>query len=91
VYQYSQGSVSLEEAFFGPPKRKAGGYARREAAKMRRLSWGFGLSVLMRRGHSKTRAAEILSEESGGRYEPETIKRMAHKLPKSRSPRRKIK
>lgn len=77
VYQASRGDLSLEEVFFGPPRRKAGGYARRKAEKMQRMFWGIDIDSLRRKGHSKAEAAEIVAEKYRGMFEPETIARRA--------------
>lgn len=77
VYCAAQGDLSLEEVFFGPPRRKAGGHAKRKGEKMRRIFWGFDLHTLMKKGHSKAKAAELVAEKYRGMYEPETIARRA--------------
>lgn len=77
VYEASRGEISLEETFFGPPKRKAGGFARQKAARFQRLLWAFRIDELVRKGHTKARAAEIIAEEDGGEIDPETIARQA--------------
>ena len=89
VYNASEGVISLEEVFFGPTKRKAGTYAKRTATKMRRFHWGFSMERHIRRGATKARAAELVAQEWRGRYEPETIARLAL-LPRVRAQKRKI-
>jgi hypothetical protein len=87
VYKASRGDLSLEEVFFGPPRRKAGGYARRKAEQMQRLFWGMDIDSLMRKGHAKMKAAELVAEKYRGMYEPETIARRAL-LPRFKRPPR---
>jgi hypothetical protein len=63
VYAASRGDISLEEAFFGPPRRKAGTYANREAVRFQRLVWGLNIHRLMRKGHTKAQAAECIADQ----------------------------
>lgn len=76
AYKASQGQMSLEEAFFGPPKRKAGNYARQFARDIWKLSLYMEFDRLIRDGLTKAKAAEILSEKRQGNPSPETIARM---------------
>jgi len=63
VYETSRGHISLEEVFFGPPRRKAGTYANRRAAWFQRVIWGIKLHRLIRKGHTKAHAAELVAED----------------------------
>lgn len=92
AYMAGRGKLSLEEAFFGPTKRKAGNFAQRFAIQGDRFMWGLKLLQLMRQGgYSKGRAAEILAEQLGGNVEPETIARVANIPKKARALVRKKK
>lgn len=85
IYIAGSGEISLDEAFFGPTKRRAGNYARRVASRDRKLRLSMMMHSLRRSGYSKLRAAEIISEQQGGRIEPETIARISPPLRKKRN------
>ena len=76
VYRYTDGKVSLEEAFFGPPRRKAGNHAKRRAAHAKLMHMSIHMHFLLKDGHTKIKAAEMISEQFGGKPEPESIIRM---------------
>lgn len=76
VYRYSNGKVSLEEAFFGPPRRKAGNHAKRRAAHAKLVHMDIEMYLLVKDGNTKIKAAELISERFGGKPEPESIIRM---------------
>lgn len=77
-YRAAAGSLSLEEVFLGRPKRKGGNYARRKNSLLRKMMLAYEMTKLLKAGHSKMAAAEILSERMGGKPEPESIMRTVH-------------
>lgn len=84
-YMNAGGNLSLEDVFFGRPKRKAGNYARREASSFRKIWLAFRLDELQRKGNTSMQAAEILSEQLGGHPEPESILKIARHPVRRRS------
>lgn len=80
IHEASLGEWSLEEIFFGPPKKKSGGYARQRSAWLKRIHLSIELTRLMNEGNTKARAAELLSEKLGGAIEPETLARTVGRL-----------
>lgn len=78
-YMRGAGKVTLEQAFFGSPRRKGGTHARRRATRMNYMAWGSEIERLVKSGKSRMQAAEHLSELLGGRPEPESILRLVSK------------
>jgi hypothetical protein len=76
VYRYSAGKITLEEAFFGPPRRKAGNHAKRRAQRAKLFWMSLEMQALVKEGSTKIQAAEQISERLGGTPEPESIIRM---------------
>ena len=77
-YEQCSGYVSLEEAFLGPTKKKAGNYARRHCGRMVKLRMAWQMTTLVRQGLTRIAAAERIAkdwERDGFHYEPETIVR----------------
>jgi hypothetical protein len=89
-YRDAEGKLTLEEVYFGKPKRKGGTYARRKHAFMRRMHLSMELDKLVRGGKTKLQAAELLAEKYWGEnLEPESIVRLAGSFPnKSRKNKR---
>jgi len=73
VYMEAQGKVSLEEAFFGAPRRNAGNYAARSGDRYH------GLAVAMlsgkEKGLSQLEVAEQYAEKRNIHVEPESLVR----------------
>ena len=77
AYIQGGGSVTLEEMFFGKPRRKGGPLARRRLTRSRYMHWGIWIRGLMDdEGLSMIEAAERVSSEIGGRPEAESIIRL---------------
>jgi hypothetical protein len=74
-YKAANGTLSLEQVFFGPAKRKAGNYAQRSNKQFRDVWLEFEMHKLLNQGHTKIKAAEILSRRLGGKPEPESLVR----------------
>jgi len=71
-----RGRISLEEAFLGRASPKAGNYAKRSAARFRRMMMRYNFDELLREGATRMQAAEAVSAQFGGKPEPESILRM---------------
>lgn len=85
VYLAARGEISLDEAFFGPAKKKAGNYSRQAASRLQKYVLSMQMHSLRRQGFSKLKAAEKISETLGGRMEPETIARITRPIQRKRS------
>lgn len=72
---YLSGYGDLEECLLGPRKRKGGSYARRHAIQERNAQWLMRVDALEKNGLTAMQAAEVISAESPGGTEPETILR----------------
>ena len=83
-YRASNGEVSLEEAFLGPPVPKAGNHARRKNAQLIAMLKALDMTRLLNEGKTKTEAAEVLAERFGGT--PETIMRTVKPIGNVRKP-----
>lgn len=81
VYIGNAGSMSMEEAFIGVPKRGAGNYANRKSSIRRKISLAGRFSQLLREGKSNQQAAEELSNEMGGKPDADSILRSLRKFP----------
>ena len=80
VYREYGGDLTLEEAFFGKPKPKAGNYAA-QAMKMRKdLGAAFALGEHISQGKTKAKAAELIADKYPGTSE-ESIKKIKPILP----------
>jgi hypothetical protein len=89
-YLSAQGKLSLEEAFFGKPKRRAGNFAAREHAGRRLFAWWFELGVQVEKGKSEIDAAsEIVSREEL-KIEPESLLRQVRLYAQRRNKTRVI-
>lgn len=86
TYIGAAGRLTLEEVFFGRPRRRSGTSAQRQAQRKKWHGIAVEFDLLIRQGHSKIRAAELISERLGGKPEPESIVRM---LSSARSKRTK--
>lgn len=79
AYLQNSGKLTLEEAFLGPPKPKAGNHAMRTSAMVRNLYLSQKLDEFLESGLTKIAAAEKLAQfmrDKGlGEYEPETLAR----------------
>lgn len=74
-YVEGGGVVSLEEAFFGKPVRKAGNYARRKTGQMKSMILAIEHFNLVRDGMTKLQAAEALVERFHLRLDAESLVR----------------
>lgn len=79
VYLEGRGTLTLEECFFGRPPRKGGVLAKRRGTRSRYVHWGIKMQGYIEDGHSQIRAAEMVSEDLGGKPEPESILRLVTK------------
>jgi hypothetical protein len=76
LYRHAAGKLSLEEVFFGRPRRKAGNHAKRRTQHAKLLWMSIQMHFLLKEGYTKIRAAEEISNRLGGKPEPESIIRM---------------
>lgn len=74
-YIDSNGDVTLERAFLGPPIPKSGNYARRSNAKLRKGRASVIMTRLISEGMSRDQAAEVISMANGGKPDADSIKR----------------
>jgi hypothetical protein len=79
TYLQGAGALTMEDCFFGRPRRKAGGHAQQQMTRARYILWGIEMDGLQEEGHTKIRAAEIISERFGGKPDPESIVRLVNK------------
>jgi hypothetical protein len=80
-YLDSGGDLSLEEAFFGKPKRRSGNFAARAALDQRH--WGMAAIVIadaMVEGIPRIKAAERYVEQQGLNVDPETLVKLARRF-----------
>jgi hypothetical protein len=75
VYLQARGSLTLETVFLGRPKRKSGNFSPRHSGQRQRLSLMSELRELTAKGHSITKATEIIEERIGGKVTAESIAR----------------
>jgi len=75
-YEGSRGDVSLEEAFFGKPKKGAGNYSGRSYSRRRMIMMRWEFDGLLREGKSRNDAAESLSTMMGGKPDADSILRV---------------
>lgn len=76
VYMASRGKITLEESFFGRPKKSAGNYAKRRSSRDVRIALTMEFIRSLREGHSRTEAAEKVSALLDGRVDTDSILRM---------------
>ena len=74
-YENSAGDISLEEAFLGKPKPKAGNYAKQSRTRFKKMMMSADMDAHVRSGLTRIEAAERISEKWNGSVEPETIAR----------------
>jgi hypothetical protein len=79
LYMAAKGSLSLEEAFIGAPKRRAGNYAAQSASRMRELMWSMEIASRAARGEAGIAIAEDIVNRKGLSIDPESILRVARK------------
>lgn len=75
-YLEAQGKLSMEEAFFGSPRKGLGNYAARRTSRFRLMFMRWEFDTLLRKGLSRSAAAENLAERMGGRPDADSILRM---------------
>lgn len=80
AYESASGQLSLEEAFLGKLRKRAGNYARRRRSTIRLIHMRMELDRLVRAGQTPIEAAEVLSAELGGKPDADSILRMARKV-----------
>jgi len=78
-YLDAKGTLTLEEAFFGKPRRNAGNFAARSAASQRPLMWAMEIAVRAADGATDIEAAEGLVKDRGLEIDPESVLRSARK------------
>lgn len=76
TYTANGGSISLEEAFIGKPKKGAGNYASRKRARFRKMKIQWDFAGFLGQGATRTQAAEALSQLLGGKPDADSILRM---------------
>lgn len=64
-YLQAAGDMRLEDAFLGPPVRKAGPYASRALKARKDLGIAFALGGLIARGKTKAEAAALIADQYG--------------------------
>ena len=82
-YLGAGGEKTLEEAFFGPVKKRAGNYSRRAEKRRRDLDIAFHVASLNSDGLSDERAGENVAnelKEKGISLEPETVIKIANRV-----------
>lgn len=75
VYRAGCGAVTLEEAFLGRSVQKAGNYAKRDQAKLKKMRIRWEFAALLRNGRSRQEAAEEISNLFHGRPDADSILR----------------
>jgi hypothetical protein len=79
-YIGARGEIDLEEAFFGPPKRKAGNYAARRTASYDEGRWALEiLSSTRDKTRTDIEVAEEIVAREGLTIDPESLLRRARK------------
>ncbi len=81
-YIRGAGELSLEDAFFGPPKHKGGNFARRQARDERNAHLAAEFFLLQRDGFSSADAAAVVSRKSlksGRKLKPGSVEKILTK------------
>lgn len=76
TYMGNMGTMSLEEAFIGKPKKGAGNYASRKGSSFKRMRMQWDFADFMGQGLTRAQAAEALSQILGGKPDADSILRM---------------
>jgi hypothetical protein len=76
-YMDAKGSVTLEESFFGRPKRKAGNYSARSASSGIEFEWAMRIMFESKDAGGDLKAAEQIVEEDQLSIDPESLLRRA--------------
>lgn len=89
TYMANMGTMSLEEAFIGKPKKGAGNYASRKGSSFKRMKMQWDFADFMGQGLSRSQAAEALSQLLGGKPDADSILRMFRGVKPMKITRRK--
>ncbi|WP_255913202.1 hypothetical protein [Tahibacter harae] len=79
AYVAAAGSLTLEEAFLGKPKKRAGNFASRKKSAFRLFRIQITYDQLVRAGQTPIGAAEAVSAQLGGKPDADSILRMMRK------------
>ena len=80
-YTASAGKIKLENAFFGPTRKRAGNFAAREHSKFKWLSLSWDFCKLVENGMSRTKAAEEFSNQLANKIDADSILRKMRGIP----------
>lgn len=76
TYMANGGSMTLEEAFFGRPKKSAGNHAKRSESRTRKIALKWRFIEYLRAGNSRIQAAEMVSELFNHSIDADSVLRM---------------
>ena len=80
-YMRGGGALTLEDAFFGPPRKGIGNHAARKHSRYRHMWMQWKFHRMIHNGMSRNEAAEEVSRGLGGKPDADSILRMMRGFP----------